>query len=739
MALRLRRGTESERSVGSFVPLEGEPIYTTDTKRLYIGDGVTPGGVEYTSIESISDISGITLSTEISRSLSQYTIASNVVSVTLVTSHDYEVGDTITISDSTVALLNGEHTITATPIANGFQFALVTANVATTSVSGSVSRRARDGEVLTYNAAGEYWTNSDPITSLRFLEDVNFTGLTLTNGMFLRYSTSLNAWTAETLNLTYSLDDLSDVTIATAANNQVLQYNSTVGQWRNVTLATIPSSIKDLSDVSDTSPSNGHVLQYSTSSNSYVPVSLSLDSLSDVTIPAAADKSTLIYDGASSQWKIGVAFDPLLLKNRYYWNVRDNGLSTSPDSYAIVYNSYLNLPSQEAIIPEYDPTMIVYDLMEGTNAAPTARSGFNKWTSTAGTGTRANGIYTFASGQRCDTWNRDTSSASPLDNILSQQVWFEIDVKYELNTNKTFLPFELIDFRGTVGTNTTERSLLALIENNQQTTSTKSKLYLTSFLMSGYESESSVTPQREGLIWYRICGTFNFSNGAYSIWVGNRDTGADMQRIMSGNAKTDVITGNWVVTSALKFTKLEIANSIPDEYYIDNVYVGVGVPKFNWLSSETSFPMSRTYGDRPKRGVVENSNIGNIRKKTITTTSIANGATFNSNTSFGNSGFLRRVTVDKASRIRLYISSAARTSDAARAFTTTPGRYIGLIFDHEFLAAGSINLTPCIVYALATSSTAEKLDVFLAIENDSGTTGTVTVDIEYTELEYDLF
>lgn len=739
MALRLRRGTESERSVGSFVPLEGEPIYTTDTKRLYIGDGVTPGGVEYTSIESISDISGITLSTEISRSLSQYTIASNVVSVTLVTSHDYEVGDTITISDSTVALLNGEHTITATPIANGFQFALVTANVATTSVSGSVSRRAKDGEVLTYNAAGGYWTNSDPITSLRFLEDVNFTGLTLTNGMFLRYSTSLNAWTAETLNLTYSLDSLSDVTIATVANNQVLQYNSTVGQWQNVTLATIPSSIKDLSDVSDTSPSNGHVLQYSTSSNSYVPVSLSLDSLSDVTIPAAADKSTLIYDGASSQWKIGVAFDPLLLKNRYYWNVRDNGLSASPDSYAIVYNSYLNLPSQEAIIPEYDPTMIVYDLMEGTNAAPTARSGFSKWTSTAGTGTRANGIYTFASGQRCDTWNRDTSSASPLDNILSQQVWFEIDVKYELNTNKTYLPFELIDFRGTIGASTTERSLLALVENHQQTTSTKSKLYLTSYLMAGYESESSVTPQREGLIWYRICGTFNFSNGAYSVWVGNRDTGADMQRIMSGNARTDTLAGNWVVTSALKFTKLEIANSIPDEYYIDNVYVGVGVPKFNWLSSETSFPMSRTYGDRPKRGVVENSNIGNIRKKTITTTSIANGATFNSNTSFGNSGFLRRVTVDKASRIRLYISSAARTSDAARAFATTPGRYIGLIFDHEFLSAGSINLTPCIVYALATSLTAEKLDVFLAIENDSGTTGTVTVDIEYTELEYDLF
>lgn len=42
MALRLRRGTNSERAL--ITPADGELIYTTDTKILYIGDGTTVGG-----------------------------------------------------------------------------------------------------------------------------------------------------------------------------------------------------------------------------------------------------------------------------------------------------------------------------------------------------------------------------------------------------------------------------------------------------------------------------------------------------------------------------------------------------------------------------------------------------------------------------------------------------------------------------------------------------------------------
>jgi hypothetical protein len=40
--LQIRRGTAAE--VAAITPLEGEPVWATDTKRLFIGDGVSAGG-----------------------------------------------------------------------------------------------------------------------------------------------------------------------------------------------------------------------------------------------------------------------------------------------------------------------------------------------------------------------------------------------------------------------------------------------------------------------------------------------------------------------------------------------------------------------------------------------------------------------------------------------------------------------------------------------------------------------
>ena len=62
MALRLRRGTDSERQL--ITPLEGELIYTTDTKILFIGDGVTQGGLQVTGAfpESIDDLTDVDIS-----------------------------------------------------------------------------------------------------------------------------------------------------------------------------------------------------------------------------------------------------------------------------------------------------------------------------------------------------------------------------------------------------------------------------------------------------------------------------------------------------------------------------------------------------------------------------------------------------------------------------------------------------------------------------------------------------
>ena len=63
MALRLRRGTNVERQL--LTPLEGELIYTTDTKSLYVGDGVTLGGVLIAASGEVSNTIDGLLDTDI--------------------------------------------------------------------------------------------------------------------------------------------------------------------------------------------------------------------------------------------------------------------------------------------------------------------------------------------------------------------------------------------------------------------------------------------------------------------------------------------------------------------------------------------------------------------------------------------------------------------------------------------------------------------------------------------------
>ena len=53
MALRLRRGTDAERQL--VTPVEGELVYVTDTKSLYVGDGETQGGILVASSGDVSN------------------------------------------------------------------------------------------------------------------------------------------------------------------------------------------------------------------------------------------------------------------------------------------------------------------------------------------------------------------------------------------------------------------------------------------------------------------------------------------------------------------------------------------------------------------------------------------------------------------------------------------------------------------------------------------------------------
>ena len=50
MPLQFRRGTDSDRL--TITPVVGEPVFTTDTKKIFVGDGATAGGIEVTGTDS---------------------------------------------------------------------------------------------------------------------------------------------------------------------------------------------------------------------------------------------------------------------------------------------------------------------------------------------------------------------------------------------------------------------------------------------------------------------------------------------------------------------------------------------------------------------------------------------------------------------------------------------------------------------------------------------------------------
>ena len=63
MALQLRRGTNANRL--TITPAQGEPVYNTDTKTLYIGDGVTAGGNAVSPVTTVNGLTGnVSLTTD---------------------------------------------------------------------------------------------------------------------------------------------------------------------------------------------------------------------------------------------------------------------------------------------------------------------------------------------------------------------------------------------------------------------------------------------------------------------------------------------------------------------------------------------------------------------------------------------------------------------------------------------------------------------------------------------------
>ena len=114
MALQIRRGTEAQRAV--LTGVAGELLYTTDTKKLYVGDGVTAGGTEVAiDLTAPGAIGSVTAST------GAFTTVSLTNRLTFATGANIASATTTDISGSTgnIIHITGTTTITAFTMASG--------------------------------------------------------------------------------------------------------------------------------------------------------------------------------------------------------------------------------------------------------------------------------------------------------------------------------------------------------------------------------------------------------------------------------------------------------------------------------------------------------------------------------------------------------------------------------------------------------------------------------------------
>jgi len=163
MALQLRRGTNANRL--TITPAQGEPVYNTDTKTLYIGDGVTAGGNPVSPVTTVNGLTGnVSLTTD--------TVGEG--------SHNQYFTTTRAIDAVGTALAGG--TLTGIAISyNSTTHAITITNTVSVAsgAAGALGYYSRTGTALvgTQSLQWNESTNTQTIINGQFLNQQNVTGV----------------------------------------------------------------------------------------------------------------------------------------------------------------------------------------------------------------------------------------------------------------------------------------------------------------------------------------------------------------------------------------------------------------------------------------------------------------------------------------------------------------------------------------------------------------------------------
>lgn len=126
MSLQIRRGSAAQ--LANITPVQGELIYTTDTKAVFVGDGSTAGGIAI-AVGGSGNVTGTNLLTSGVASAAGNVYGNNIIATGFVSAAGNVTGNYILGNGS---LLSGIIT-SATSISNG------TSNVNITTSNGNVS------------------------------------------------------------------------------------------------------------------------------------------------------------------------------------------------------------------------------------------------------------------------------------------------------------------------------------------------------------------------------------------------------------------------------------------------------------------------------------------------------------------------------------------------------------------------------------------------------------------------
>lgn len=164
MSLRIRRGSDLNRQSTLFDA--GEIIYTTDTKKLYIGDGTTTGGVHVLANSTGSGLTFNPTTQTIGFNLSTLSLSTQIVPETYTATYTAAGSTGTTLKVSSTTGLQAGMTITGSGFTTQTIATVVDTVTLTLSSAPGNSPAPVDGQTLTFGSTNQYFSSTRLLTAL---------------------------------------------------------------------------------------------------------------------------------------------------------------------------------------------------------------------------------------------------------------------------------------------------------------------------------------------------------------------------------------------------------------------------------------------------------------------------------------------------------------------------------------------------------------------------------------------